>query len=227
MTPLGGIIPLALLGALLGLDVVSFPQAMLSRPLVAATLAGTLVGEPSRGLLIGVVLELFALEMLPFGASRYPEWGSASVVGGAIYGIAADATGSALAISVFAALVTAAVGEWSMSLHRRLIGQKASAMRPELAEGSAGAVTAVQLWGLTSDLVRGGVLSGLSLTLFLPVTRNLQIRSGSELVARAVVVTLAAAVGTAAVWNITRSIKGAPWFFYGGIALGAMLVALT
>ena len=35
-----GLIPLALLGALLGLDVVSFPQAMISRPLVAATLGG-------------------------------------------------------------------------------------------------------------------------------------------------------------------------------------------
>ena len=30
-------------------------------------------------------LELIALETLPFGASRYPEWGSASVVGGAIF----------------------------------------------------------------------------------------------------------------------------------------------
>ena len=45
MMPLAlGLIPLALLGALLGLDVVSFPQAMISRPIAAATLAGALVG---------------------------------------------------------------------------------------------------------------------------------------------------------------------------------------
>ena len=31
------ILPIALLGGLLGLDVVCFPQAMISRPLVAAT----------------------------------------------------------------------------------------------------------------------------------------------------------------------------------------------
>ena len=31
------LLPLAILGAVLGLDVVSFPQAMISRPLVAAT----------------------------------------------------------------------------------------------------------------------------------------------------------------------------------------------
>src|SRR5215212_4283132 len=79
------LLPLALLGAVLGLDVVSFPQAMISRPLVAATLAGFLVGRPEAGLLVGAALELFALETLPFGASRYPEWGSASVVGGALF----------------------------------------------------------------------------------------------------------------------------------------------
>ena len=32
------LLPIALLGGLLGLDVVSFPQAMISRPLVAATI---------------------------------------------------------------------------------------------------------------------------------------------------------------------------------------------
>ena len=77
-------LPIALLGALLGLDVVSFPQAMISRPIVAATLAGAFIGHPAAGLLIGVVLELIALDTLPFGASRYPEWGSAGVVGGAV-----------------------------------------------------------------------------------------------------------------------------------------------
>ena len=75
-------LPLALLGAMLGLDVVSFPQAMLSRPIVAATVAGAIVGDAAAGLLVGVALELIALETLPVGASRYPEWGSASVVGG-------------------------------------------------------------------------------------------------------------------------------------------------
>ena len=39
MTDFVQLLPLALLGAILGLDVVSFPQAMISRPLVAATSA--------------------------------------------------------------------------------------------------------------------------------------------------------------------------------------------
>ena len=75
---------IALLGAVFGLDVVSFPQAMLSRPLVAATLAGAFLGSPEAGLLLGATLECFALESLPVGASRYPEWGSSSAVGGAL-----------------------------------------------------------------------------------------------------------------------------------------------
>ena len=63
------VLPLALLGAVLGLDVVSFPQAMVSRPLVAATVAGAFVGQPGSGLIAGVVLELIALETLPPGGA--------------------------------------------------------------------------------------------------------------------------------------------------------------
>ena len=54
------LLPVVLLGGLLGLDVVSFPQAMVSRPLVAATVAGWLAGNATAGLLIGATLELIA-----------------------------------------------------------------------------------------------------------------------------------------------------------------------
>ena len=60
----------AVVGAVLGLDVVSFPQAMISRPLVGATLTGAFLGAPEAGLLLGATLECFALESLPVGASR-------------------------------------------------------------------------------------------------------------------------------------------------------------
>src|SRR5258706_4918532 len=58
---------------------------MVSRPMVAATVAGAFIGRPPAGLLIGVVLEMIALDTLPFGASRYPEWGSAGVVCGGLF----------------------------------------------------------------------------------------------------------------------------------------------
>jgi len=46
-----------------GLDLVSVPQAMLSRPLVAGTVAGWLAGDLEAGLAVGVLLELFALDV--------------------------------------------------------------------------------------------------------------------------------------------------------------------
>ena len=104
----------SLLGAIIGLDVVSFPQAMISRPLVAATVAGLLLGDPAGGLLVGATLELIALETLPVGASRYPEWGSASVVGGALFALRPVPTSGALTMAVLGALATAWVGGWTM-----------------------------------------------------------------------------------------------------------------
>ncbi len=133
--------PLALLGALLGLDTVSFPQAMLSRPLVAATLGGAMAGSPMDGLLIGAALELIALETLPFGASRYPEWGSASMVGGALFASAhtQPAGSSALAIIaaliVFAPLTEASLALWS--LDARTSRAVAVAVATSVAAGAA------------------------------------------------------------------------------------------
>jgi len=44
MQQIFSIVPIAILGGVIGLDVVSFPQAMISRPIVAATLGGAFVG---------------------------------------------------------------------------------------------------------------------------------------------------------------------------------------
>ncbi|MGE5091451.1 MAG: PTS sugar transporter subunit IIC, partial [Bacillota bacterium] len=72
---LGTIALLLLWGIITGVDLVSVPQAMLSRPLVAATVAGAILGDVEAGLRVGVVLELFALDVLPVGAVRYPDYG--------------------------------------------------------------------------------------------------------------------------------------------------------
>lgn len=82
-------IVVALLGGLVGLDATSFPQAMISRPLVAGAVTGALFGRPIEGVLIGFIMEAFALIILPVGAARYPESGTATVAGVAAYGAAA------------------------------------------------------------------------------------------------------------------------------------------
>ena len=76
---------LALLGGAVAIDGTSFGQFMLSRPFIAATLAGALVGNPAGGAIIGLVLEAFHLNILPVGAAKYPEGGPAAVAGGAVY----------------------------------------------------------------------------------------------------------------------------------------------
>src|SRR5919107_1695502 len=119
------LLPLVLLAAVIGLDVVSFPQAMVSRPIVAATIAGSFFGAPIAGLVCGAALECLALEALPFGASRYPEWGSAAVVAGGVAAQGAHPTSlppaGAFAVAVSVGIATAWLGGWSMVQHRKLI----------------------------------------------------------------------------------------------------------
>src|SRR5262249_18021884 len=153
----------------LGLDVVSFPQAMISRPIVAATIAGALIGQSPSGLLVGATLELIALETLPFGASRYPEWGSASVVGGAIFASHPTHPAGAMTIAVVAALATTWVGGWTMVKLRKLNAVLAGRSRDALEAGARGSVISLQLKGMTMDLARGALLTGIAFALLAPL----------------------------------------------------------
>src|SRR5690606_39516372 len=87
---------LLLLGGWMAVDGTSVGQFMVSRPLVAASLAGWIVGDPAAGLTVGVILELFHLAVLPVGAARYPEGGPAAVVAGSLYGAASAVPGALL-----------------------------------------------------------------------------------------------------------------------------------
>ncbi|MGI9076543.1 MAG: PTS sugar transporter subunit IIC [Gemmatimonadaceae bacterium] len=222
------LLPLALLGAVLGLDVVSFPQAMISRPIVASTLAGTLAGSATAGLLAGALLELFALEMLAVGASRYPEWGSASVVGGALFaGMEPAGWTGALPAAIAAALLTAWLGGWSMYLLRRVNGVLARRRLGELDAGSRSAVLGLQITGLTADVVRGGVLTLLALMVFVPAARYAAREWAFESArSEAVVLTLAVATAGAAGWRLFHAAAGARWLFLGGAAAGTALATL-
>lgn len=221
------LIPLALLGGLLGLDVVSFPQAMISRPIVAATCAGALIGQPTSGVLVGAALELIALETLPFGASRYPEWGSASVVAGAIFASHPDQPAGAMSISVLGALATTWIGGWTMVKLRRMNAVWAGRQRGALEAGSRGAVVGLQLAGMTADFVRGALLTAIAYAALAPIaTACLEIWSFDARVSRAVVAGIAASVAGGAAWKLFHSTSGARWFFVGGLGLGCFMLFL-
>ncbi len=224
MTP-GELIAFAALGGVLGLDVVSFPQAMWSRPIVAATLGGALAGDVASGLLIGATLELIALETLPFGASRYPEWGSASVVGGVLAAGQAQGAGT-LTLAVLGALATASVGGWTMVMLRRLNARWARNTLPAREAGERGAVIGVQMAGIAADLVRGMLLTALALAALTPIARAAVATWGVDArLSRAVVVGLALTVALGAVWKIFHSTRGALWFFGAGLLLAVAVLA--
>jgi mannose/fructose/N-acetylgalactosamine-specific phosphotransferase system component IIC len=221
------LIPLAVLGAVFGLDVVSFPQAMISRPIVAATAAATLLGNPLPGLLVGATLEMFALETLPFGASRYPEWGSASVIGGGLYAAHGDTSPGALTVAVLAALVAAWIGGWSMVQLRKFNAQLARRRHEAVAAGSKRVVEGLQVFGLTADLVRGGLLTGVLLAIYAPMQAwVLGTWASDARVSRAVVVGIAASVAAGAVWKVVHAAPAARILLLIGVAIGLALLML-
>ncbi|HEX7981198.1 MAG TPA: PTS sugar transporter subunit IIC [Gemmatimonadaceae bacterium] len=221
------LLPLSMLGGLLGLDVVCFPQMMISRPLVGATVAGAFVGDTTTGLLVGATLELIALATLPFGASRYPEWGSAAVVGGAIAAALHAEPAGTVTVGVLATLATAWVGGWTLVKLRVWNAWLARRKRGALEHGSRGAVVGLQLAGLTSDLVRAMLLTAVAYGLIFPVARaTVALWSFDEHISRAVTVGAASAVAAAAAWTIFHSARGARWYFAGGLLLGLLILAM-
>lgn len=154
---------LLLWGTFVAVDLVTVPQGLFSRPLVSATVAGAMAGDVSAGLLAGVVLELYALEVMPIGASRYPDWGPAAMAAGATAALVPGA--GRIGVAGLIALPLALVGGWSMLLHRRRTARAITGMLDRVAAGDARAVWHLQREGLWRDTLRGVVLSTLGVVM--------------------------------------------------------------
>lgn len=224
---LPALVILAVLGGLLGMDTVSFPQAMLSRPIVAGTLAGAVSGQPLPGLLVGATLELFAVETLPFGASRYPEWGSASVIGGVLASSGSGMEPGRLCTAVLATLIMAWVGGWSMVQLRKLNARLARVRHDAVSRGNRRSVIGLQVAGLGADLIRGTILTVVGLLAFVPLQAQLlgTWTGGAEL-SRAVVAGTAGAVSLGAVYKLFHAVPGFGWQFLLGLAAGLAAVSI-
>lgn len=148
-------------GMIVGVDLVSFPQAMLNRPIVAASVTGFLVGDLEGGLRVGMLLECFALDVIPIGATRYPDYGPASVVGTAVASFAGwqDPTG----LGVMVALLIGLGGGRTMEFVRRLNGRMARVAAPALASGDAAVLARLQRTGLLADALRSLLITLLGL----------------------------------------------------------------
>jgi PTS system mannose-specific IIC component len=139
-------------GTLVGIDLVTAPQGLFSRPLVAATVAGLILGHPAEGLVAGTLLELYALEVLPIGASRYPDFGLGGVAAGAAAALGPIEVAPALAGLV--GLPVAVLGGWTMHQLRRRNAASVHRRLARVASGDARAVWELQRNGFLRDAAR-------------------------------------------------------------------------
>lgn len=203
----------ALLGGVLALDATSVGQFMLSRPLVACTLAGALAGSPAQGALIGVVLEALHLAVLPVGAARYPEAAPAAVAAATAFVAAGAGHDALLALTLFA-LAWEQLGSWSISRLRSWSGQH---LEPP---ATARALERSHLRGVALDGLRGLAVTAAGLAVaaaLLPVVAWLRV----DPYAAHLSVGLAAAAALGASLRLFGG-RRLPWF-----AAGAALAAAT
>ncbi len=148
-------------GTLVGLDLVSVAQAMIARPFVAGAVAGLLLGDPAAGLRVGVLMELFALDVLPIGAARYPDYGPATVAATAL------AAGSpwelSLGLAATIGLLVSVLGGWSLQRLRRLNAEAVQRHAAALAAGESAAIRRLQYAGIARDTLRSAFLTAAGL----------------------------------------------------------------
>lgn len=209
-------------GTLVGVDLVSFPQALLSRPLIAGAGAGLVLGEPEAGFKIGLLLELFALDVLPVGAARYPDYG-AGVVGAVVLASGAPIT-FVLGIATLYALLLATLGGWSLQWLRRVNGRTLEGAAAGLAAGDAATIRSVQYRGVAADLVRSALLTALAVGVALWLRPLLPLTERMELVSAVAVGTAVAAAASGAIRSAGREAR-LRWLA-AGAGLGLLMAAL-
>lgn len=183
---------MAALGGLVALDDTGWPQAMISRPLVASALGGWLVGDAGTGIAVGAVFELLLLPHQPLGGARCPDPGPAAFVAGS----AAAAVGpspSAVLTAVVAGWAVAWMGtvtvRWRRGLAARLIASGAERFQePRTVERR-------HLASLVVGFARGSVLVALW---WIPVTLLVRAVASPVVAAPLGLPMAAAAIGLAA-----------------------------
>lgn len=156
-------------GTLVGLDLVSVAQTMIARPLVAGTVTGAILGDTAAGMRMGVLLELYALDVLPVGASRYPDYGPATVA--ATAAVAGSPWELSLGLGGTIGLLVAMLGGWSLQALRQLNAQAIQRLAAALAAGESGAIRRLQYDGILRDALRSAALTAVGLAAALVMAR--------------------------------------------------------
>ncbi len=161
--PLELLIALLVWGTLVGVDLVSLPQMMIARPLVAGTVAGAILGDIPTGLKLGVVFELLQYDILPVGAVRYPEYGPATVAAVATAHASAGVLG--LGLGALVGLVTGLLGGVTINLLRRVNSRIIHAAAAQLETGDPSVLVRGHVGGILRDALRAALVTVVGLTL--------------------------------------------------------------
>jgi PTS system mannose-specific IIC component len=214
---------LLLWGTLVGLDLVSVPQMMIARPLVAGAVAGLILGDGALGLRLGMVFELFQLDVLPVGAARYPEYGPATVVAVSAGHLLTGAGGVALGALV--GLPVAMVGGLSLHLLRRLNARAVHRVAAQIEQGDPRALVRVHVGGIVRDGARAALVTGVGLAVaWVARTTIVGVLPERVFVALAVAATAAA---LAAAWTGTLRLVGrGPLLRWFAVGLGGGALAV-
>ena len=219
--PLELLIALVVWGTFVGVDLVSLPQMMIARPLVAGTVAGAILGDIPTGLKLGIVFELLQYDILPVGAVRYPEYGPATVAAVATAHASAGVLG--LGLGALVGLVTGLFGGLTINLLRRVNSRIIHNAAARLESGDPSALVRVHVGGLLRDALRAAVVTVFGLVLAWlarPLLGGVLSVRGAVLLAVAVVGT-ALAAGAAGTLRLVGRGPNLAWFaagLAGGIA---------
>ena len=159
-----------------GLDRTAVFQFMVSRPIVAAPLAGWLLGDPVAGLQVGILVELLWLGRLPIGAAIPPDDTQVAIGATALavaMGRYLEIEGYAFTmLAVLTALPIGKIGQLFERLARQGNGRLLQQADAALAAGRLGEIERDHLRGmahfaLASLATYGVIIAGGSLFLFL------------------------------------------------------------
>jgi len=212
-------------GTLVGLDLVSVPQMMIARPLVAGPIAGAILGDVGTGLQLGVLFELFQYDILPMGATRYPEYGPATVAAVSAAHAAAGTLG--LGLGALVGLITGMAGGLSLHALRQLNTRAVRRAAAALEGGDARRLERLHAASIVRDAGRAAVVTALGLVLAQVARAYLAGALPPHGVALLNVAAVGAALaaGTAGTLRLVGRGPGLRWFA-AGVAGGALVAWL-
>ena len=209
-------------GTFVGLDLVSVPQMMIARPIVAGPIAGAMLGDVATGLQLGVLFELFQYDILPMGATRYPEYGPATVAAVSAAHAAAGTLG--LGLGAVVGVITGMAGGLSLHLLRQLNARAVRAAAAGLESGDPHVLERLHAAGILRDALRAAIVTALGLGLA-QVARDYLAGSLSPrgvMLLNVAAVAAALAAGTAGTLRLVGRGPSLRWFAVGVVGGAAV-----